>query len=303
MNSGLTLATIMASLFVANYSYAREVVPLWPETKAGVEDSSKEKMDAAGHVRNVRFPTLTVFKPADEASRKGIAVIVCPGGGYTVVSYRKEGERIAEWFNSFGVTAFVLKYRLPATEGVDYKHPVPLDDVQQAIRIVRKNANEYEIDPEKIGVCGFSAGGHLAATAATLYDNPVNEAAVSCRPDFMILIYPVVSFIDENIVHKGSRSNLIGSDADQELKTLLSPEQNVDKDTPPAFIVHATSDNAVDHRNSVGLYKALRNSGVSAEMHIYKDGGHGFGLGRKGDDSANWPKACRKWLESLFSKE
>jgi len=244
---------------------------------------------------------MTVFLP-EEDKAGGAGVVVCPGGGYHIVSYEKEGRKVAEWLNSIGVAAFVLKYRLPSTEGVDYSHPVPLKDAQRAIRVVRERAVEFGVDPGKIGICGFSAGGHLAATAGTLFEKPVEAADVSCRPDFMILIYPVVSFSDEDIVHKGSRRNLIGENASQDLKVLLSPEKQVTTNTPPAFMVHSSDDGTVDERNSVKLYKALRKTGVPAELHIYKEGGHGYGLGREGTDSSNWPKACAAWLRKLASE-
>lgn len=280
---------------------AGEMIPLWPEDHQGIDTSIEPTDVGGGRFKNIRNPSITVFEP-EETESLGVGVVVCPGGGYHLVSYENEGREVAEWLNSIGVSAFVLKYRLPSTAEVDYSHPAPLKDAQHAIRIVRERADEFGVDPGKIGICGFSAGGHLAATVGTLFEEPVEEVDISCRPDFMILIYPVVSFSVEDIVHKGSRRNLIGADASRDLKALLSPEKQVATNTPPAFIVHSSDDRTVDERNSVKLYMALQKSGVPAELHIYKEGGHGYGLGREGTDSMNWPQACAAWLRNVASE-
>lgn len=227
-------------------------------------------------------PTLTIYLPKSNAVPTG--VIVCPGGGYQRLAMDHEGDQIGRWLNSIGVAAFVLKYRL----GPRYHHPAMLDDAQQAIRIVRGRAKEFGIAPDRIGIWGFSAGGHLASTAATHF-------TPETRPDFAILTYPVISFTTK-YVHKGSLTALLGKEPDPQIAASLSNETQVTKDTPPTFLVHANDDTGVPPENSILYYMALRNAGVPAEMHIYARGGHGFGLGHTDAALSTWPGRLADWL-------
>jgi acetyl esterase/lipase len=249
-----------------------------------------------GAAENEEKPTLTVYTPSKEKAN-GCAVIVCPGGGYGHLAVGHEGHDIGEWFNSFGVTAFILRYR----HSPKYKHPMPMLDVQRAIRFVRSGANKWNLHPNRIGVMGFSAGGHLASTAGTYFDNgnpkatdPIDTA--SCRPDFMILCYPVISLTTQ-YTHKGSRRNLLGNDPDPKLVESLSNEKQVTKNTPPTFLFHTSGDTGVPAENSVLFYLALRKAGVPAEMHIYERGRHGLGLATNVPGVFSWTKRCEEWLQ------
>jgi acetyl esterase/lipase len=233
--------------------------------------------------------------PAEKAT--GAAVVVCPGGGYGGLATGHEGDAVAKWFNERGVSAFVLKYRLSP-----YRHPVPMLDVQRAIRLVRSKAAEWKLDPGKIGVMGFSAGGHLASTAATHFDaghsdakDPVDQ--VSCRPDFAILCYPVISFTTE-YVHAGSRKNLLGDNPDPELVKSLSNELQVTDQTPPTFLFHTNEDRGVPPENSVLFYQALRKAKVPVEMHLYEKGSHGVGLAPNDPVLSAWPSQLHGWLQT-----
>jgi acetyl esterase/lipase len=239
------------------------------------------------------IPTLTPYLPAKEKAT-GAAVIVCPGGGYTHLA-EHEGGPVAEWLNSLGVTAFVLKYRL----GPRYHHPAPLQDAARAIRIVRSRAAEWGLDPQRIGILGFSAGGHLAATAGTHFDSGQPDTSdvierLSSRPNVMILIYPVITMREKT--HAGSKKNLLGENPTVELVALLSNDEQVTKDTPPTFLVHTQTDTAVPVENSLLFVTALRKAGVPFEFHLYERGPHGFGLGLKDPILASWPNRCADWL-------
>jgi acetyl esterase/lipase len=227
-------------------------------------------------------PTLTIYLPKVNAIPTG--VVVCPGGGYRKLAMDHEGDQIARWLNSLGIAAFVLKYRL----GPRYHHPAMIDDAHQAMRIVRSRAVEFGIAPDRIGIFGFSAGGHLAATASTHF-------TAETRPDFAILAYPVISFTTK-YVHKGSLEYLLGKNPDPQLMASLSNETQVTKDTPPTFLVHANDDTGVPPENSILYYMALRNAGVPAELHIYARGGHGFGLGSTDAALSTWPSRLADWL-------
>jgi len=227
-------------------------------------------------------------------------VIICPGGAYTILAFDKEGTRVAEEMNKWGVTAFVLKYRLPDdTTNID-KSMAPLQDAQQAIRLLRTNAVAWGLDKNKIGIMGFSAGGHLAATAATHFNfkaDTGNSDTTSVRPDFAILIYPVISF-DSAITHGGSRNNLIGARPSAEKIAYFSNELQVTSKTPPSFLVHAGDDGAVPVENSIRYYQACIKNKVPAEMHLYPKGGHGFGMLNKTTDD-NWLERLRNWMNRL----
>ena len=230
----------------------------------------------------------------------GTGVIVCPGGGYTILAWDKEGTRIAEWLNSIGVAAFVLKYRLPHWESEDCRDKVALLDAQRAIRLVRSKAEEWQLEPDRIGIMGFSAGGHLASTVSTHFDygnpnasNPVDR--FSCRPDFSILMYPVVT-MDTVYGHTGSRRNLIGENADDQAIQHFSNAQQITAETPPALLIHADDDRGVLAENSVEYYLGLRKFGIPAALHIYEDGGHGFGLAEDYGSVSGWPKVAEEWM-------
>lgn len=281
-------------LFVALGQPAVPVVPLW-EGKAphAVGDSDFDK------------PTLAVYRPEKP---NGAAVVVCPGGGYGALAMDHEGKQVGEFLNTLGVTAFVLKYRIVQKDRPGPVHPAPLLDAQRAIRTVRAKAKDYGIDPARVGIFGFSAGGHLASTAGTHFDkgNPEAKDPIdkeSCRPDFLILAYPVIT-MEQGVTHGGSRTNLLGKEPDAKLVELFSNEKQVTKETPPTFIFHTSADTAVVPENAVRFYLACKKAGVPVEMHIYEKGRHGVGLGRDakwtgGEASvATWPDRLAEWMKS-----
>jgi acetyl esterase/lipase len=280
-------ATLVASA-ATSVAQSPTVEQLWPGGAPGAkgnEDADK--------------PTLTIYLPPQETAT-GSAVVICPGGGYGNLAMDHEGHQVAQWLNSFGVAGFILKYR---HRGTGYGHPAPLQDAQRAIRTVRSRAKEWNISPSRIGILGFSAGGHLASTAGTHFDKGRSDAddpieRTSCRPDFMILVYPVISFT-EPFTHKGSRKNLLGDEPDEKLVESLSNEKQVTPETPPTFLIHTNADTGVPAENSVYFYLALRKAKVPAEMHIYAKGPHGFGLGKKGEAVATWPARCEDWMRGL----
>jgi acetyl esterase/lipase len=253
----------------------------------GTDESTKNTNDV---------PTITVYlPPAGKAN--GSAIVVCPGGGYGGLAAH-EGKPIAEWANSIGAVGVVLKYRL----GPKYHHPVMQGDVNRAVRMVRHHAKEWGVDPKRVGVLGFSAGGHLASTAVTHYDAGKPNAAdevdrQSSRPDVGVLIYPVVTMTDP-FTHKGSRSNLLGKEPDPALVELMSNEKQVTKDTPPTFLVHSSDDKVVPIENSLQFCQALAKNGVPFTLVSFKTGGHGYGIGRPPETNA-WPKLCEDWLNGL----
>ena len=235
---------------------------------------------------------------APQSNRTGTAVVVCPGGGYGALAMDHEGDQIGQWFQSIGVSAFILDYR---HRNKGYGHPNPLLDVQRAIRTVRANAASWNVRPDRIGVMGFSAGGHLASTAGTHFDagdsknsDPVEKA--SCRPDFMILCYPVILFNSEN-THRGTQQNLLGNDPPKELLDYYSNEKRVTAQTPRTFIFQTDEDEPVPAENAVAFYLALRKHKVPAEMHIFEKGPHGVGLAKGQSGNEIWPELCRIWLE------
>ncbi len=273
---------------------APRVIPLWPEGVPAAIPGAAPEVQADGRVSNVQQPTLTVHAASGKA-RTATAVIVCPGGGYQRIAMQKEGEATAEWLNSLGITAFVLKYRLK-----EYGHPAPLRDVLRAVRTVRQGAASWGIDPARIGVIGFSAGGHLAASAATLFDSAEGRTgagidSVSARPDFAILVYPVIT-LQAPYAHVGSRDSLLGANASRGMVERLSLDLQVTPQTPPTFLVHGGTDQAVPPENSVLFYMALRRAGVPAELHLYEKGPHGFGLAADQGPISEWSKRAAEWL-------
>ena len=266
-------------------------IPLWPAPAPAAPTKPQDE------------PTLFLSRPSVE-SATDVAVIVCPGGGYGHLAMEKEGSKIAEWLNSFGVTAFVLRYR---HAGTGHHYPTPMLDGQRAVRTVRARAHEWSLDPRKIGVMGFSAGGHLASTLGTHFDAGDPSAAdpidrVSSRPDFMILCYPVISFTSE-FTHTGSRKNLLGKKPDPKVVRSLSNELQVTSETPPAFLFHTDEDRVVPCENSVAFYLALRRAGVPAELHIYRHGGHGAGLAHDVPGTRDWPNRCQEWIETSVEQK
>ena len=276
-------------------------IPIWSNNIPGSINTTylEKEIIKDGQLQStsqVTTPNLSVYLPKKELVNRS-AVIIFPGGGYSHLAMYKEGKKVAEWLNSLGITAFVLKYRLPSNLSMKDKTIGPLQDAQEAIRMVRRNAKEWDLDPTKIGVLGFSAGGHLASTLSTHCQDKVYDASeISARPDFSILIYPVIS-MEEGITHNGSKTNLLGENASKELIEKYSNEKQITSETPKAFLVHASDDKVVPVANSINYYLNLLKYNVPAEMHLYENGGHGFGLGTKGTH-IDWPKACAKWLET-----
>jgi acetyl esterase/lipase len=282
-------------------SSAQTVIPLYQgKIPNSVDAPDQEKSDTSKTngrigISKVSNPTLRVYLPAKEKA-SGAAVIICPGGGYGGLAITHEGYDVAAELNKIGVAAFVLKYRLPSDRIMTNKETGPLQDTQEAIKMVRKRAKEWNIDVNKVGIMGFSAGGHLASTTGTHYNTAIleNNDNISLRPDFMILIYPVISFSD-SLMHKGTRDNLLGQNPPDEKKILYSGELQVAKDTPPAFLVHAQDDKTVKVENSIHFYEALTRNGIPAEMHLYPKGGHGFGLINSTTRDL-WMESCKNWM-------
>lgn len=278
---------------------AQKIIPLYegeiPNSKAAPDEEKFEDTNGITRISKISRPTLSVYLPPQEKST-GAAVIICPGGGYWINAISHEGTDVARKFNEMGVAAFVLKYRIPNDATMINREIGPLQDAQQAIRMVRQRASEWKVKPNRIGIMGFSAGGHLASTAGTHFNNAVieNPGGVSLRPDFLILIYPVISFQD-SIGHIGSRDQLIGKKPTAEKINFYSNELQVTKNTPPTFLVHASDDKGVKSENSIVFYQNLIKNKVPAEMHLYQGGGHGFGLNNKTTKDL-WMDRCEAWL-------
>ncbi len=276
------------------------VLPVWPGAVPGdVREIGPERVRApeeaptkdAKWITNVKTPTITLFKPPAEKNT-GMAIVVCPGGGYWNLAWDLEGEEVAAWLNAVGVTGIVLKYRVPRRAGQPERLPAPgpLLDAQRAISLARSQAAEWGIDPSRIGILGFSAGGHLAVAAATHFDQrayaPVDERdKASCRPDFAVAVYPGY-FIEQQ------RAGV------EVAKDVLAPYMRIPKETPPIFLVHATDDPVAGVENSVVMYLALKRANVEAELHVYARGGHGFGVRKSGLPASTWTDRCLAWLQS-----
>ena len=246
-------------------------------------------------VAHVTHPTLQVFLP-EAPNAAASSIIICPGGGYSVLAINHEGIEVAKTLNKMGIAAFVLKYRIPDSACMTHEENVPLMDAQQALKIVRESAAKWKINPAKIGVMGFSAGGHLASSLTTHFNEQLisNPHHTSLRPDFAVLLYPVISFKD-SIAHKGSKENLIGKNPSTALVHRFSNEEQITSKTPPVFLVHAVDDDAVPVANSIAFTEALARNKVPAEMHLYQSGGHGFGLHNK-TTKDEWIERLRNWL-------
>ena len=263
-----------------------KMVRLWDGDAPGA--TGKEDKDT---------PVVFVY-PAPKGTANGAAVVVCPGGGYGMLAVDHEGEQVAQWLNGIGVHAFVLRYRLGSA---GYRHPVMMNDVGRAIRTVRAGAKEWEVDAGRIGVLGFSAGGHLASTAATHFDDGKSDAAdpidrVSSRPDWAVLIYPVITMTTP-FTHGGSRANLLGKDPSPDLVDLMSNEKQVTERTPPCFLVHSVDDKAVPPENSLLFAAALTKHRVPFALTVLEKGGHGYGLGTKDPVLNSWPALCAEWMK------
>jgi acetyl esterase/lipase len=295
----LMLSEIQEGLFAQN------IVRLYQNVPNAIKGDLTEKTDTAksGRIltRYVVEPTLTVFLP-EKNNDKSAAVIICPGGGYSYLVMNNEGTEVAKELNKQGIAAFVLKYRLPNDLIMKNRSIGPLQDAEQAIKTVRERAKEWNIDTAKVGIMGFSAGGHVASTASTHYKNVVipNQEKTNLRPDFSILIYPVITFQD-SILHKGSKKALIGENASAEKTAEYSNELQVKKDTPPAFLIHCSDDKVVSVANTINYYQALKNNGIKAEMHIYATGGHGFGL-KNATRTDKWLEQCMAWMTEMKIK-
>jgi acetyl esterase/lipase len=272
------------------------VLPLWPE---GVPDAKPalgpNKVDEDGRTTNITEPSLTVY-PAAVDRPNGTAVIICPGGGYVRQSTRREGEQYAHWLSTLGITSFVLTYRQQ-----EFGHPAPLRDVLRAVRLVRSQAARFKVSPERIGVMGSSAGGHLAATAGTLYEHPLGRTGaeldkVSARPDFLMLMYPVIA-MDGPAVHAGSRKALLGASPKAADVDLMSPERQVTPQTPPTLLIHTQADGAVPVENSILFYQALTRHKVPAEMYLFEQGSHGMGMRDGLGTASSWPRRAEEWLK------
>jgi len=281
------------------------IVPLWegdpPNYKETGEVTIWDTSDIV-RVRLVQKPDIAVFLPSKKNST-GEAVVICPGGGYQILAYDWEGSDIARWLNSEGIAAIVLKYRLPVSKSNIVPYKSPLLDAQRAMRMVRAHAEQWNIDPSKIGIMGFSAGGHLASTLSTHFDtgDPSSDDPVereSCRPDFSVLVYPVISFTSV-FTHAGSRTALLGTEPDPQLLQDFSNELQVNKETPPAILIHSDDDTAVPVENSIAYYQALRANKVDSELHIYPFGGHGYSLAIGLGHLSTWPDRVIEWIKYI----
>lgn len=295
------VALVLCALWLNTISMAQQTIPLYPGTipnsKVAADEETSEQKDGITIVSKISRPTLSIFLPPKKKAN-GTAVIIFPGGGYWVNAISHEGTDVARKFKEMGVAAFVLKYRIPSDATMENREIGPLQDAQQAIKVVRQRAAEWHVDPNRIGIMGFSAGGHLASTAGTHFAKPVipDVGGVSLRPDFMILIYPVISFQD-SVGHLGSREQLIGKNPSLEKKNYYSNELQVTPQTPPAFLVHATDDDVVKVKNSVLFYLSLVKNKVPAELHLYQKGGHGFGMNNKTTQD-KWMERCKNWMRA-----
>ena len=295
----LLISLFLISMLLTTIAQTDTII-LYPNGVPGLKGSQipedSQKSGGITRVKDITQPVVYVYQPEHKTS--DASVVICPGGGYGILAIDHEGYEIAQWFNERGVTAFVLKNRLPQDELFDNAEIRPLQDAQQAFRIVRKNASKYGISPDKIGIMGFSAGGHLASTASTHFETQVGEitdAVVSVRPDFSLLIYPVITF-NEKVTHSGSRENLIGKNPTQGMIDLYSNDLHVMTNTPPTFLI-STTDDFVSPENSILYFEACRKNNVPVEMHIYEKGGHGYAL-KKNDlgPVETWADRMEDWM-------
>lgn len=281
------------------------IIPLWPGPIPNrIETDEKEIHEETEilRIRSVQIPEIAVYLPS-KANRIGKGVVIFPGGGYQMLAYDWEGTDIAKWLNSKGIAAFVVKYRLPVSRSLTNPYEVPLMDAQRAIRLVRGQHERWGLAPDKIGIMGFSAGGHLASTLGTHFDQVVYPTAdemdtLSARPDFMVLLYPVITFTTEAL-HRGSMEALLGKTPDSALVNHYSSELQIRSDTPPTLLIHASDDTAVPPENSILFYTGLREKGVKASLLLYAHGGHGFSLAMGDPYLTTWTDQVISWLATL----
>ncbi len=295
----------MVQAFVLSATAQPVNMKVWPNGIPGSKQASDytentiDRKDGVLRVEKVTDPEISVYLPKKEKAN-GMAVLIIPGGGYGIVAIDHEGHAVAKWLNEQGIAGIVLKYRLPSDKIMEDKSIGPLQDAQEALRIVRRNAASWKINPKKIGVMGFSAGGHLASTLSTHYMEKVYNVSdtTSARPDFSLLIYPVITF-DATFTHMGSRNNLIGEKPTEAQVKRFSNELQINAQTPPAFLVHSGDDKTVPVKNSISYYTALQQNNIPSELHIFQKGGHGYGLGRGNGTENSWPALCLNWLKTL----
>lgn len=292
----MRISILIIFSFAASLCYSQDhVIHLYGDA---LNPDKQEKVTKRGidWITEIENPILEVFLPAPNQST-GQAVMICPGGGYRGLAYDWEGTDIAKWLNGNGVAGIVLKYRMPNPSLGLAGTLIPSNDARQGLDIIHANAQEWNIDKDKIGILGFSAGGHLAATASTMPITISQTSMDTLNPDFSILIYPVIS-LNKN-THGGSKMNLLGEDPSQEQIMEFSNEERVTSETPPTFIVHSADDLSVPVENSLVYYQALKDKDVSVEMHLYQTGGHGYALGINGGQESQWPSLCIQWLKSI----
>ncbi|MCX6330315.1 MAG: alpha/beta hydrolase [Bacteroidia bacterium] len=299
----LIISFLFSTIFLVNSNAQVTILHLWTDGIPGLilNDSYVEKATVNEGIttrfEKITDPALYIYLPPKE-NATGTAVLICPGGGYANLAFNHEGYAIAKWLNDNGIAGIILKYRLPSDAIMNDKSIGPLQDAQEAMRMIRRNASKWNIDPHKIGVIGFSAGGHLASTLSTHYaDNVyVVKDTVSARPDFSILIYPVIT-MDASFTHAGSRKNLIGENPSEDAVKRFSNELQITENTPPAFMVHSADDNTVPVKNSIVYYEGLVKYRIPSELHIFQKGGHGYGLASNRDTQSAWPDLCLKWMK------
>lgn len=293
------------SLLMITIGYsAEDWQTLWPQNAPGASrpPAGTEKVQEGGRLTDIETPQYLLFQPEPQIPSKRAAVVIFPGGGYTILASDHEGRGYARWLTARGYTAIVVKYRVSGKDELGYQYPVPFLDARRAIRTVRSKAAEWKIDPNRIGVMGSSAGGHLASLCATRFSDSFPQEtqdsidAVSCRPDFAILVYPVIA-MDHSIGHSGSRRRLLGANPTAELADQLSTHRAVSKQTPPCFLL-TTADDGVDCRNSLEFAAACRVNRIPAELHLFPVGGHGYGLDGKTAPKA-WPGLLETWLNTV----
>lgn len=290
---------ILILISVSSVIFSQDLkIKVWPDG-APNDNGMKlpEEIMEGNRLRNISEAEMFFYFP-EKTQNTGAAIVICPGGGYVIEAMEHEGHQVAKWLAGKGITGIVLKYRLPYGNNL-----VPLTDAQQAIRIVRLRAAEWNINTEKIGIAGSSAGGHLASTAGTKFDNGNKNSfdrfqKISSRPDFMLLLYPVISF-NESFGHMGSKKNLIGEVAKPDLIEIYSNELHVTESTPPTFLILSDDDKAVPSRNSIEFYLALKRNNVPAEMHIFAKGGHGYGISKRNQSADQWPELFYQWLKAM----
>jgi len=295
--------TSLFAFFLVVCTYPQDtILPLWPADAVPnrIESNEQEILEkgAIQKISYVQNPQIEVYLPS-EANSTGKAMLIFPGGGYHILAYDWEGSDIAKFLNSKGIAGIVVKYRLPVSKSLVNNQFVPLQDAQRAMRLVRYMAKTWNIDDKKIGIIGFSAGGHLASTLGTHFEDEVYNYVdgadlLSARPDFMALVYPVISFSDSS-VHIGSKKALLGDEPDSESIIYFSNELQVSENTPPTILFHAADDKAVPPENSLLFFQALNQKGVPAELHIYPEGGHGFSLATKNPGLSKWTQHLHEW--------